>query len=110
MINIMIMDDHVLFREGLKALIEKDKNLRVVCEAASETEFIHGVRNHDIDIILLDINMPDKDGIKILEFIRKKKIDIKVILITMHNEIEYLVKAVDLKTDGYLHTYKLQHR
>ena len=102
MINIMIMDDHVLFREGLKALIEKDKNLRVVCEAASETEFIHGVRNHDIDIILLDINMPDKDGIKILEFIRKKKIDIKVILLTMHNEIEYLVKAVDLKTDGYL--------
>lgn len=102
MINIMIMDDHVLFREGLKALIEKDKNLRVVCEAASETEFIHSVRNHDIDIILLDINMPDKDGIKILEFIRKKKIDIKVILLTMHNEIEYLVKAVDLKTDGYL--------
>lgn len=102
MINIMIMDDHVLFREGLKALIEKDKNLKVVCEAASETEFIYGVRNHDIDIILLDINMPDKDGIQILEFIRKKKIKSKVIIVTTHNEIEFLVKAVDLKTNGYL--------
>jgi len=102
MISIMLYDDHTLFRESLKVLLERDKNIQVVCQAGNESEFIHCVRNHKIDIILLDIFMPDKDGISVLEFIRKKKINTKVIILTMHSEVKYLSRAVDLNVDGYL--------
>lgn len=102
MINIMLVDDHVLFRESLRVLIEKDKFIKVSCEAATMSECINCLRFHDVDIILLDITLGDENGLDILEFIRKKKINTKVIMLTMHKEIENLVRAMELKTNGYL--------
>ncbi|MBP5310502.1 MAG: response regulator transcription factor [Lachnospiraceae bacterium] len=102
MINIMLVDDHVLFRESLRVLIEKDKFIKVSCEAANMSECINCLRFHDVDIILLDITLDDENGLDILEFIRKKKINTKVIMLTMHKEIENLVRAMELKTNGYL--------
>ncbi len=102
MINIMLVDDHVLFRESLRVLIEKDKFIKVSCEAATMSECINCLRFHDVDIILLDITLGDENGLDILEFIRKKKINTKVIMLTMHKEVENLVRAMELKTNGYL--------
>ncbi len=102
MINIMLVDDHVLFRESLRVLIEKDKFIKVSCEAATMSECINCLRFHDVDIILLDITLGDENGLDILEFIRKKKINTKVIMLTMHKEVENLVRATELKTNGYL--------
>lgn len=102
MINIMLVDDHVLFRESLRVLIEKDKFIKVSCEAATMSECINCLRFHDVDIILLDITLGNENGLDILEFIRKKKINTKVIMLTMHKEIENLVRAMELKTNGYL--------
>lgn len=102
MINIMLVDDHVLFRESLRVLIEKDKFIKVSCEAETMSECINCLRFHDVDIILLDITLGDENGLDILEFIRKKKINTKVIMLTMHKEIENLVRAMELKTNGYL--------
>ncbi|MBR6149612.1 MAG: response regulator transcription factor [Lachnospiraceae bacterium] len=102
MINIMLVDDHVLFRESLRVLIEKDKFIKVSCEAATMSECINCLRFHDVDIILLDITLGDENGLDILEFIRKKKINTKVIMLTMHKEVEKLVRATELKTNGYL--------
>ena len=102
MINIMLVDDHVLFRESLKVLIEKDKDFNVVCEADTEDDCIYALRHNKVDIILLDIMLKDFNGLSLLEFLRKKKVDIKVIILTMHSEIEYLVRATDLNTNGYL--------
>ena len=102
MINIMLVDDHVLFRESLKVLIEKDKFIRVTCEAVNMSECINCLRFHDVDIILLDITLADENGLDILEFVRKKKINVKVIMLTMHKEVENLVRAMELKTNGYL--------
>lgn len=102
MINIMLVDDHVLFRESLRVLIEKDKFIKVSCEAATMSECINCLRFHDVDIVLLDITLGDENGLDILEFIRKKKINTKVIMLTMHYEVENLVRAMELKTNGYL--------
>ena len=102
MINIMLVDDHVLFRESLRVLIEKDKFIKVSCEAATMSECINCLRFHDVDIILLDITLGDENGLDILEFIRKKKINTKVIMLTMHKGVENLVRAMELKTNGYL--------
>ena len=102
MINIMLVDDHVLFRESLRVLIEKDKFIKVSCEAATMSECINCLRFHDVDIILLDITLGDENGLDILELKRKKKINTKVIMLTMHKEVENLVRAMELKTNGYL--------
>ena len=102
MISIMLVDDHVLFRESLRVLIEKDKFIKVSCEAATMSECINCLRFHDVDIVLLDITLGDENGLDILEFIRKKKINTKVIMLTMHKEVENLVRAMELKTNGYL--------
>ena len=102
MINIMLVDDHVLFRESLRVLIEKDKFIKVSCEAATMSECINCLRFHNVDIVLLDITLGDENGLDILEFIRKKKINTKVIMLTMHKEVENLVRAMELKTNGYL--------
>lgn len=102
MINIMLVDDHVLFRESLRVLIEKDKFIKVSCEAETMSECINCLRFHDVDIVLLDITLGDENGLDILEFIRKKKINTKVIMLTMHKEVENLVRAMELKTNGYL--------
>ena len=102
MINIMLVDDHVLFRESLRVLIEKDKFIKVSCEAATMSECINCLRFHDVDIVLLDITLGDENGLDLLEFIRKKKINTKVIMLTMHKEVENLVRAMELKTNGYL--------
>jgi len=105
MINIMIVDDHAIFRESLQLLIEKDKNMKVVCNVSNETECINGLRFHEIDIILLDLFLKDKSGFSILEFIIKKKINVKVIILTSHTDSELMIKAMNIGANGYLTKY-----
>ena len=102
MINVMLLDDHKIFRESLKLLLETTKNFKVVFDASDEAGFIKGLRYNDVDIILLDITMPGRDGFYYLDFIRKKNVNVKVIMLTMHSEVEYLVKATEMNVNGYL--------
>ena len=98
----MISDDHVLIREGIKQLLEFDGEIEIIAEANDGVECL-SILNHTLpDVLFLDINMPKKNGIEVLEEIRKKKIPVKVLILTVHNEIDYLVKAVDIGVDGYL--------
>lgn len=101
-INVMITDDHVLMREGIKQLLEFDGTIKVVEEAGDGVECLEKLKYTNPNILLLDINMPKKNGIEVLEEIKKRKINLKVLILTVHNEVEYLVKAVDIGVDGYL--------
>lgn len=101
-IKVMLADDHVLMREGIKQLLEFDGTIKVVEEASDGMECLDKLRTSKPDILLLDINMPKKNGIQVLEEIRKRKLNIKVLILTVHNEVEYLLKAVDIGVDGYL--------
>lgn len=102
-IEIIIADDHMMIREGLKQLLELYGTMKVIAEANDGEECLN-LLNKKIhpDILLLDINMPKKNGIEVLEYIKQNKIPVKVLILTVHNEVEYLLKAVDIGIDGYL--------
>lgn len=102
MIRVMIVDDHEMVREGLKKLIEFDGEIKVVEEAGDGSECIHKLRSAKPDVILLDINMPQMDGLKTFKALHRRKSCPKILILTVHNEIEYLMKLYDMGVDGYV--------
>lgn len=101
-IRVLIADDHSMIREGLKQLLELDGEIVVVSEAKDGRECIEQIRKTKPDVILLDINMPVMDGLEVLSKLREAKNNTKVLMLTIHNEIEYLIKAVDIGCNGYV--------
>jgi two-component system response regulator DegU len=101
-IRIMLADDHSLMREGLKQLLEMEKDLEVVGQAGTGRELLDLVSEMKADVILLDINLPDISGLKVLELLKEKKSDVKVIMLTIHDDWEYVNQALKLGAHGYL--------
>ncbi len=101
-INVMIADDHSMIREGLKQLLELDGDFKVIAEACDGEDCLNKLAVQIPDILLLDINMPNLNGLEVLQKIRSENIKIKVLVLTVHNEVEYLLKAVDIGVNGYL--------
>jgi len=101
-INVMIADDHLMVREGIKQILELDGDIKVIAEASNGKECINLLDEKNTDILLLDINMPDMNGLKVLQYLKEKKVDVKVLILTIHNEVEYLMKAADIGVDGYI--------
>lgn len=104
MIKIMIVDDHKMIREGLKRIIEFDGNMKVLYGVGNGKEAVSILDeiSEYPDIILLDINMPEMNGIETLRLIKKKKYPIKVLILTACNDINFLIDAIDLDIYGYL--------
>lgn len=98
----MISDDHALMREGLKQLLELEKDIEVVCQAKDGHETIEKVLNYQLDVLLLDINMPNLNGIDALRRIRDLGVDTKVIILTIHDDKEYLLETMKMGADGYV--------
>lgn len=101
-IKVMLADDHVLMREGIRQLLEFDGSIEVIAEANDGEECIEMLKTVYPQILLLDINMPKKNGIEVLQEIKNRNINVKVLILTVHGEIEYLLKAVDIGVDGYI--------
>lgn len=101
-VNVMITDDHSMIREGLKQLLELEGDFKVVAEAADGVECINKLEEVTPDVLLLDINMPNMNGLEVLQKMKEKKIKVKVLVLTIHSEVEYLLKAVDIGVNGYL--------
>jgi len=102
MINIMITDDHSMIREGLKQLLELEGDYKVIAEASDGLECLSKLETITPDILLLDINMPNCNGLEVLERLRDRKSKVKVLILTVHNEVEYLIKATDIGINGYV--------
>ena len=98
----MLADDHVLIREGIRQLLEFDGTIEVIEEVNDGDECLEKLSNVMPDLLLLDINMPNKNGVEVLAAIRKRNLPIKVLMVTVHNEVDYLIKAVDIGVDGYI--------
>ncbi|MDC7302319.1 response regulator [Agathobacter ruminis] len=101
-IKIMITDDHSMIREGLKNLLELDGDIKVIAEAENGQECLDKLSTVKPDVLLLDINMPVMNGLEVLAALKERRIRVKVLVLTVHNEVEYLMKAVDIGVDGYV--------
>lgn len=101
-VKIMITDDHSMIREGLKNLLELDGDIEVIAEAENGEECLEKLSTVKPDVLLLDINMPKMNGLQVLQSLKDRKSKIKVLVLTVHNETEYLMKAVDIGINGYV--------
>lgn len=101
-IKVMLVDDHILMREGIKKLLEFDKTIEVVEQASDGLECMEKLESANPDILLLDIDMPKMNGIEVLSRLKEMNSPVKVLILTVHSEIEYLVKAVDIGANGYI--------
>ena len=100
--KVVIVDDHSMVREGLKQLLELDGDVEVIGEACDGVECLVLLEKVLPQVLLLDINMPNMNGLEVLERLKQNNVDVKVIILTVHNEIEFLLKAVEIGIDGYL--------
>ncbi|MFC1858355.1 response regulator [Thermodesulfobacteriota bacterium] len=100
--RIILADDHVIFRQGMKRLIEEATGLEVVGEANNGTELLKKVKELKPDMVLLDISMPNSSGIDVAHEIQKQRSGVKVLILTMHKNKEYLYHAMSAGAHGYL--------
>jgi len=104
-VRIYIADDHKLFREGLSRIIETEKEFKIVGEADDGKkvldDLISAKNRIQVDVLVLDINLPEINGIKILYEIKKKRNDIKVLILSMYDDEAHILQAFNAGADGY---------
>lgn len=101
-LNVIIADDHVLFRAGVKTALSLKKDIRIIGEADNGQQLLHLLKHLEPDVILLDIQMPVMDGITTLPEIRKLYPGIKIIMLTMHNDHSMISRLMELGANAYL--------
>ena len=101
-ITVMIADDHVLMREGLKQLLQLEDDIDVIAQAGDGEETIKTALEYEPDVILLDINMPKMNGIDVLRRLKDFGIRSKVIMLTIHEDKEYLLETMKIGANGYV--------
>lgn len=101
-IRVVLADDHVFVRDGVKSLLENERNIEVVGEAMDGAEAFDVVLDTKPDLLITDIRMPNLNGIELLEKLRSENIAVKIIMLSMHESEEYVLKSVKEGADGYL--------
>jgi len=101
-IRILIVDDHVMFREGLKQILAKHSDMQVVDEAGSGQEAMEKVLRRKLDVVLLDISLPGRNGPELLTEIKKNKPDLAVLVLSMHPEDQYAIRMMKAGALGYM--------
>ncbi|CAG0984513.1 Oxygen regulatory protein NreC [Geobacteraceae bacterium] len=102
MLKIIIADDHGIFREGLKQVIAGTANMTVTDEAADGTELLAKLRTNDYDLVILDISLPGRSGLEILTEIKGIRPKLPVLILSMHPEEQYALRALKSGASGYL--------
>jgi DNA-binding NarL/FixJ family response regulator len=102
MLKILIADDHPILRQGIKQIIEEAPDMEVTGEASNGAEVLTKVYNNSFDIIVLDITMPGRSGLEALKQLKKEKPKTPVIILSMHPEEQYAVRALKAGASGYL--------
>jgi DNA-binding NarL/FixJ family response regulator len=102
MIRVVIADDHTILREGLRQLLGAEADIEVVAEAADGHEVLARVRSLDFDLLLLDMSMPGKSGIDLIKQVKSEEPKLRVLVLSMHEEIQYAVRAIKAGASGYV--------
>lgn len=102
-INILLVDDHLLIRQGIKLLLKSSSNIKIVGECSNGIQALKYLEeNTNPDVILMDINMPEMNGIEATRIISKKYPNTNVLALTMHSELENIVNMIDAGAKGYI--------
>ncbi|MBW1654142.1 response regulator transcription factor [Flavobacterium quisquiliarum] len=101
-IRVVLADDHVFVRDGIKSLLENEANIEVVGEAIDGADALDVVAETKPDLLIADIRMPNLTGIELVEKLRSESNDIKIIMLSMHESEEYVLKSIKAGADGYL--------
>ncbi|GAB1452526.1 response regulator transcription factor [Draconibacterium sp.] len=101
-IQVLIVDDHQLFREGVVTLLSSAENIEVIAQAQDGQDAIEKVKQFNPDVVLLDIAMPRMNGIEATRKLKLLKPDIKIVILSMHLEKEYVKGVLEAGADGYL--------
>lgn len=101
-IRVVLADDHFFVRDGIKSLLEVETNILVVGEATNGLETLEIVSSTKPDLLIVDIKMPHYTGIEVIEKLRKQNNRVKIIVLSMHESEEYVLKAIKAGADGYL--------
>ena len=102
MISILIADDHAIFREGLRQILEDVPDMAVAGEASSGQEVLEKVSKNDYDLLLLDIAMPGLSGLETLKLLKNQKPKLRVLVLSMYPEDQYAVRAIKAGAYGYI--------
>ncbi|MDP3679390.1 MAG: response regulator transcription factor [Flavobacterium sp.] len=101
-IRVVLADDHVFVRDGIKSLLENEANIEVVGEATDGLEALKIVESCKPDLLILDIRMPNMTGIEVVEKLRSQNNLVKIVMLSMHESEEYVLKSIKAGADGYL--------
>ncbi|MDO9088781.1 MAG: response regulator transcription factor [Burkholderiaceae bacterium] len=102
MIRIVIADDHAIVREGLQRIVSAADDMEVVAEAADGNEVMQRVRETDFDVLVLDLSMPGRSGMEMIKWVRAEKPRSRILVLSMHQELQYAVRAIKAGASGYL--------
>ena len=102
MIKILIADDHAIVREGLKQIVAEENDMKVLGEAENADDMIELIKEEDWDIVVLDINMPDKNGLEALKELKLITPSLPVLILSMYSEDQYGLRALKAGASGYL--------
>ena len=102
MINVVLADDHVLVRDGIKALLEDQTGITVIDEASNGKEALEVITNNKPHVLIVDIRMPEMNGIEVVSEMSIHHKDVKTLVLSMHDSEEYVVQSIQAGADGYL--------
>lgn len=102
MIRIALADDHLIVRRGLKQILGEEADFQVIGEAADGSETLQLVRTADFDVLVLDLSMPGRSGVELIKLIKAEKPKLPILVLTMHQEEQYAVRAIKSGAKGYL--------
>lgn len=102
MIEILLADDHHLIREGLKQILSETRDISVVDEAENGETTIQKATSGNYNLILLDISMPDRNGLDVLRLLKEQGLDTPILILSRHPEDQYAIRALQLGAAGYL--------
>jgi DNA-binding NarL/FixJ family response regulator len=100
--SIILAEDHVLVRQGLRRIIQEDPSMQVIHEVGDGMELLALLQTTSPDIVILDISMPRLQGLEAAQIIREKYPAIKIMILTMHREKNYFLKAMEIGVNGYV--------
>ncbi len=102
MIRIVIADDHAIVREGLKRIVGSIDDMEVAGEAADGTEVMARLRELAFDVLVLDLSMPGRSGMELIKLVHAEKPRLRILVLSMHQELQYAVRAIKSGASGYL--------